>query len=376
MKFKILTGLILIILLASCGNKKKSAAGPGAFAQGKVTVTAVKVEPETYKITEQFPATLRAKTIVQLRSDVTGYLKEILVPDGAYVRKGQALYVLDKSRYQAAYNQAKAAVQQSQADLSQKKRDLERYQDLLQHDAISKQTVDQASTAVKTSEANLAAAQATLDKASTDLDHATIHAPISGELGIVQVKTGDIINAGQTLINTIVDANPMYVDFDVPQSQISEFTGKGSSAKEYLLQLGDSSFYPEKGKLLTINNVVDPTTGTIQVRLQFPNEKGLLKSGMNALVSMDHLVHKTLAIPTEAITRILAETSIYLVDSQNVVRAKQVEPGQVVGSLTIIEKGLSPGDRVITNGLQKIRPGDTVKVEMAGRVADSSRQQK
>lgn len=375
MKFKILTGFIFILLFTSCGDKKRSAAGAGAFGRMKATVSAVKVSPASYQITEHFPATLRAKSIVQLRSDVTGYLKAILVPDGAYVKKGQPLYVIDKSRYQAAYNQAKAALQQSQADLAQKKRDLERYQDLLEHDAISRQTVDQAATAVKTSEANLAAAQAALDKAATDLNHATINAPISGELGIVQVKIGDIINAGQTLINTIVDDNPMYVDFVVPQSQISQFTKEGSSEKEYLLQLGDSSLYPEKGKLLTINNVVDPTTGTMQVRLQFPNEKQVLRSGMNATVLVNHPANNALAIPTKAITRTLTETSVYTVDRHNVVQLKRVKPGEQLDSLTIIQKGLTPGDRIVVNGLQKIRPGDTVKVEMAGEAADSNSRQ-
>jgi membrane fusion protein (multidrug efflux system) len=355
--------LIMGISLISCSNKNKSGA---AGAYGKLppaSVTVYMATPAIHQITERFPGTLIANSIVQLRPDVTGYLEAIRVPDGSFVKRGQVLYEIDKSRYQAAYNQAQANLQQVQADLSQKQRDLERYQDLLKHDAIARQVVDQANTAVETSKANVAAAKAALDRAATDLDHAVIRAPMSGRIGIVQAKVGDIINAGQTVLNTIVNDNPMYVDFDVPQWRYSEFSRNTSLHRKYYLQLADSSLYPEAGKLLVINNVVDPSTGTIRVRLEFPNSKGALKSGMNAVVVIQHPSDSNaLAIPTKALIQTLNETSVYTVGSENVVQVKQVVPGPQLDSLTLIEKGLLPGDKIIVNGLQKARPGDTVRI--------------
>jgi len=330
----------------------------------RATVDAVSVSPKTYNITEAFPGTLTANTIVQLRPDVTGYLEAIRAKDGSFVTKGQPLYDIDKSRYQAAYNQANAGLQQAEADLAQKQRDLKRYQDLLSHDAIAQQVVDQEETAVKTSQANVAAAKAALSKASTDLNHAIMRAPVSGKLGIVEVKIGDIINAGQTLINTIVNDKPMYADFEVPQSQIEEFTGNQMAHKQFGLKLADSSLYHETGKLLVVNNTVDPNSGTIRIRVEFPNKQGRLKSGMNAVVMISHTSDSgALAVPTKALVQTLAETTLYTLGAGDVVQVAPVIQQEQLDSLTIV-KGLKPGDRVIVDGLQSIRPGDTVNVRI------------
>jgi membrane fusion protein (multidrug efflux system) len=350
------------MLVASCGNKTPA----GATHAPRATVTAVTLKPAVYTISEEFPGTLEANTEVQLRPDVTGYLEAVKAADGSMVRRGQPLYDIDKTRYQAAYNQAAAALQQAQADLDQKQRDLKRYQDLLQHDAIAHQVAEQAGTAVKTAEANVAAAQAALHRAATDLNHATMRAPISGKLGILQVKVGDIINAGQTLINTLVNDDPMYADFSIPQSRIAEFTRHAGGSKDtwqYWLKLADSTQYASQGKLLMLDNKVDPSTGTIRVRLVFPNSHEVLKSGMSVVVVLRHPTDSsTLAVPTKALIQTLAETSVYTLGAGNVVAVKRIEPEAQLDSLTIV-RGLQAGDRVVVEGLQQARPGDTVNVK-------------
>lgn len=357
------------IIGGACGNGKAPSAGMGG-PHMKATVSATTVNPTSYTIDEKFPATLIANNIVELRPDVTGYLEAIRVKDGSNVSKGQVLYEVDKSRYAAAYGQVGASLQQAQADLAQKQRDLERYQNLLSHDAISKQTVDQAATAVKTAEANVAAAKAAVQKAGTDVNHAVLRAPLSGKIGIAQVKVGDIINAGQTLVNTIVNENPMFADFDVPQARIGEFTGgskqmAGEPARKFYLQFADSSRYDQTGKILAINNIVDPQTGTIRVRLEFPNKNGWLKSGMSCVVVMEYNTGANqLAIPAKAIIQTLAETNVYVLGPGDVVQPRPIEPGPITDSMLIIRKGLSAGDKVIVEGLQKVRPGDTVNVQM------------
>lgn len=351
--------------LSSCSGNRQQA---GAMKAPRVSVTAYTVNPSTYTVTDNFAATLQANTIVELRPDVTGYLQAILAKDGSLVKKGQPLYEIDKSRYEAAYNQAQAALEQAKADLAQKQRDLARYQDLLKHDAIAKQTVDQASTAVKTSEANLAAAKAALAKAGTDLSHSVLKAPVSGKLGIAQVKIGDIINAGQTLVNTIVNDDPIYADFNVPQAETGVFS-KSNSSVSYHLQLADSSVYPEPGKLLVINNMVDPTTGTLQIRLEFPNHHGELRSGMNAIVQVSHPSSAgAVAIPTKSLIQTLAETSVYVISDADVIRDQQVQAGATIDNGLTLVKGLQAGQRIVVNGLQQAHPGDTVNV-----IADSTR---
>lgn len=362
----IVPAMVTALSLYSCGH----GGSPGANmmgARGPVPVKTVTVEPASLTVTESFPATLTANNTVELRSDVTGYLEAIIAVDGSWVNKGQPLYKIDESRYQATYNQASAALQQASADLAQKQRDLERYQNLLSHDAISRQTVDQASTAEKTSEASLAAAKAALARAATDLQHAVIRAPVSGKIGIAQVKVGDIVNAGQTLINTIVNDNPIYADFDIPQSRYREFFESyehpQASGRAYFIGFADKSVYPQQGKILLVNNAVDPGTGTLRVRLVFPNKDGELKSGMTAVVLVKHpTTAGQLAVPANAIQQVLSETSVYVVGENNVVQTRAIQAGPQVDSLLIVNAGLKPGDRVVTEGLQRIKPGDTVKV--------------
>ncbi|WP_344980972.1 efflux RND transporter periplasmic adaptor subunit [Compostibacter hankyongensis] len=354
------------LLLGSCGNAQKGGA-PGGMMP-KPTVVATTVEPTAYTVTESFPGTLVANNMVEIRPDVTGYLEAIRASDGSWVQKGQPLYEIDKSRYSAAYNQSAAALQQAQADLAQRQRDLERYQNLLQHDAISRQTVDQAETAVKTAQANVAAAQAAQAKSGTDLNHAIIKAPFSGRIGIAQVKTGAIINAGQTLINTLVNEDPMYVDFDIPQSRFHEFVSEEqhpSPSRKFYIRFTDGKVYEQDGKILLINNTVDQTTGTIRVRLVFPNKNGELKSGMSCVVLDKHRTpENSLAIPPEAIIQILDETNVYVVDEHHVIRSRDITPGAQTDSLLIVQEGLKAGDIVVVSGLQKTKPGDTVNVQM------------
>ncbi len=378
-KTLIFSSLVFIFsfLLASCGGgDKKPATADQAAAMPKPVVNVITTEAQSYKVSSQYAATLEAYSIVKLRADVSGYLKFIKVQDGAHVRKGQVLYSLDKSRYQAAYNKAKAALSEVKTSLALKQRDLDRYQDLLKHDAISRQTVDQATTAVEAAQASLRAAEAAVESAATDLRHTDIIAPESGKIGIVQVKVGDLVSAGQTLINTIVNENPMYADFEIPQSDIAEFTDPAIK-RTYAVRFSDGSAYDKPGRLVVVNNAVDQTTGSIQIRLQFPNDKGILKSGMSAIVLVQHPTDSTaIAIPTTALVHILAETSVYVVNEDNKIESRNVEAGPEIGNKTIITSGLKPGEKVVVEGLKKVRPGVEVQVQADQQeAADSSVQQ-
>ncbi|SJZ81552.1 membrane fusion protein, multidrug efflux system [Chitinophaga eiseniae] len=365
--------IILVALLGTaCGGGKKQQQQAAMMGMMKATVVAQEVVPASYTVHTQFPATLTAHDEVAIRSDVTGYLSAIKVKDGSMVKKGQPLYEIDKSRYVAAYGQVAATQQQAEADLAQKEKDYERYKTLLEHDAISKQTVDQAYTAVMTSKANLAAAKAAVARAGTDVNHAIIRAPVSGSIGIVQIKVGDIVNAGQTLINTLVNEHPIFADFDVPQASIPQFyrIQKGQGDEKFFLKFTSGETYSEQGKIQAINNIVDPQTGTIRVRLVFGNKDGQLKSGMSGVVVMQYATPATqVAIPAKAIVQNLSETSVMTLTKDNVVKPVHITPGPVTDTMLIVEDGLKAGDRIIVEGLQKVRPGDTVNVAGPGTPA-------
>lgn len=370
--------LIIIALLGSaCGGGKKQQQQAAMMGKMKATVVAMEVVPASYTVSAQFPGTLVAHDIVDIRSDVTGYLSAITVKDGSVVKKGQPLYEIDKSRYVAAYGQVAASQQQAEADLAQRERDYERYKTLLDHDAISKQTVDQAYTAVLTAKANLAAAKASVARAGTDVSHAVLRAPVGGSIGIAQIKVGDIVNAGQTLINTVVNEHPIFADFDVPQASIPQFLRiqKGQGEEKFFLKFTSGESYPEQGKIQTINNIVDQQTGTIRVRLVFENKESLLRSGMSCVVVMKYTTPATqIAIPAKAIIQNLSETSVLTLTKDNVVKPVDITPGPVTDTMLIVQSGLKAGDRIIVEGLQKARPGDTVNIAGAAPGAAAGKQ--
>ncbi|MBV8252204.1 MAG: efflux RND transporter periplasmic adaptor subunit [Chitinophaga sp.] len=354
-----------VVVFSACGGGKKKQQQAMMMAQMKATVVPYTVQAGSYTVVEKFPATLTANNIVEIRADVTGFLTAIKVPDGSNVTKGQVLYELDKSRYSAVLSQSAASQQQAEADLALRQRDYDRYQSLLEHDAISKQTVDQAKTALLTAQANVAAAKAAVARAGTDVNHSLIKAPVSGKIGIVQIKVGDIVNAGQTLINTVVNETPMYVDFDVPQSRVQEFTKLKHSPGDikFYLQFTNGERYNEPGTIRTINNMVDPSTGTVKVRLSFANKDRLLTSGMSLVVLMQYATAATqLAIPAKAIVQNLSETSVMLLTKDNVVKPQPISPGALADTMLLVNSGLNPGDRIVVEGLQRVRPGDTVNV--------------
>jgi len=349
--------LPMCLLLCACGGKQKPAQGP----MPRNTVSTYEVKAASYVVTESFPATLTAHSIVEIRSDVTGFLEAIRAKDGSTVKKGQVLYEVDRSRSLASYDQARASVAQAEADLAQKQRDLERYSNLLKQDAIARQTVEQASTLVKTAEANLAAAKAAQARSGTDISHAVIRAPGNGKIGIALVRVGDLVSAGQTTINTLVNEDPIYADIDLPQNRYAEFK-KGATHRYFISQ--DGTVYPQEGKVLLINNMVDQQTGTIRVRLTFPNKEEILKSGMSAVVQLKYNTSDTaVAIPSKAIVELLGEVKAYVVDQHNVIQQRPIVRGPIIDSLLIVRSGLQAGDRVVVEGIQKIRPGDTVNIK-------------
>ncbi|WP_162946453.1 efflux RND transporter periplasmic adaptor subunit [Chitinophaga barathri] len=357
------TYLMLIPLLAmACKGKQQQAGGP----MPRPGVTVYEVKPTEYVVTESFPASLIGNVIVDIRSDVTGYLEAIHTKDGSTVKKGQILYEVDKSRSQATYDQAEASVLQAEADLAQKKQDYQRYANLLKADAISRQTVDQALTAVKTSEAILAAAKASRARTGTDISHSVLRAPQDGKIGIAALRIGDLVTAGSTTINTLVNEDPIFADIDIPQARYGEFAGntkKDSAGIKYFIAFPDGSVYPQEGKVLLINNLVDPKTGTLRVRLTFPNKGETLKSGMTALVQIRYHTPNQIAIPAKAIVELLGEVKAYTVDQHNVVQAVPIQKGPIVDSLMIIHTGLKSGQRIVVDGIQKVKPGDTVNVK-------------
>lgn len=350
------------LLLTSCGQGNSKQA-PASVA---VPVNTYQVLSKEVTGQDSYPGTVVAISEVELRPQVNGYITDIYIKDGQKVAKGQKLYEIDRSKYQASYNQARATLQSAKANLEKIKKDVERYKVLSEKDAIAKQRVDYVEADFQTAQAQVAAAEAALSSASTDLGYSVITAPFSGTIGISQVKIGSQVSPGQTLLNTISSDGPVAVDFVISESEIPRFNKLSQGAQPdslFTLRLSDGSKYPYPGKLAAIDRAVGRQTGTLTVRLNFSNPEGLLIPGMtgNVLV-LNRDIGQQLVVPHKAVTELMGEYFIYKVQADSVIQQK-VELGAKVNDLVVIREGVSEGDRVVVEGTQKLRQGAKIQLE-------------
>lgn len=351
--------LLVPVFLSSCGNQadQNRPAGPQT-----VSVTTTPVVSELVAHSRNYPGTIVPFNETELRAEVSGYLTGILIPDGAAVRKGQALYEIDRVRYASARDQARANLSIAESNFQRVQKDVERYKQLDKQNAIAKQTLDYAITDLSNAEAQVASARAALTTAETNLNRSVIKAPFSGVVGISQVRQGALVAAGSTLLNTVSSLNPMTVEFSINEKDISYFVELQKSAKGsdslISIRLPDGNHYPSFGTIATVDRAVDPQTGTLRIRAQFDNPEGKLRAGMNVAVQVLNKVEAPqLVIPYKAVQEQLGETIVYIVLPDSTVEQRGVKTGIKTGQHIVITDGLSEGDIVVTEGLLNLRNG-------------------
>lgn len=355
---------VSILFLSSCNNKNKQAPPPPQAVP--VSVTTVSLSDAVYY--DEYPGTVTALNEIQLTAQVSGYVTGVYFKDGDKVRKGQKLYSIDAQVYKANYQQAVADLQVQQTNLLKAQKDAARYHELDKHDAIAKQQVDYADAALDAAKKQVAAARANVASVQSNVKFASIYAPFSGTIGISQVKKGTAIVAGQTILNTISTDNPMAVDINVDEKDISRFVhlknnGTGSKDSTFLLILPDQTQYPVPGKIYLIDRAVDPNTGTIKVRVSFQNNENILRSGMSCVVRVkNNNSVQQLTIPYKAVTEQLGEFTVFIVGDSSKAQQKRVALGTKIADKVIVKSGLQPGDTIITEGVQNLQDGIKVQV--------------
>ncbi len=359
----IFTALVLTsgLFLQACGNKEaeKKGAGPGMQAPATPVTTAL-VSQEVVTGIRSYPSNVVPLQETEIRAEVSGYITNIYVADGAYVSKGQRLYEIDRVRYAAAVDQARANLEIAKANLARVEKDLQRYEKLADQDAIAKQTLDYAYTDVNNQKAQVQAAQAALTTAKTNLQRSVIVAPFSGNIGISQVRSGALVSAGTTLLNTISSTNPIAVEFQINEKEIPEFTGlqAGKTSTTINLTLPDGSTYGSLGRISTIDRAVDPQTGTLKVRASFDNPANTLRAGLNLTLNVASTkAHEEMVIPYRAIFEQLGTFSVYTVNDSSTVDLKQIALGQKLGDKVVVASGLQLGERIVVDGVAALKQG-------------------
>jgi RND family efflux transporter MFP subunit len=371
------TGSVLVVgfCLALTGCAREPAAAP-ATAPLPVTVS----YPVEQEVTDYADFTGRTASVdsVEVRAHVWGYLDKVNFKEGALVRKGDVLFELDPRPYQAALNQAKAKVAQDEAQLAYDEAEYQRNLNLARNGAVSRSDLDKVAAARGVDIANVAADKALVVSRQLDLEYTKVIAPVSGRVSRYVVTVGNLVQsgdqAGGTLLTTIVSVDPMYVYFDVDEHTVLRVRqlireGKAKSARDsevpVWLGLANEDGFSHRGTINFVDNQVNPKTGTLRLRGVFPNKDEALSPGYFARVRVRiGFPHPALFVSDRALDTDQGQKIVYVVDKDNQVVSRPVRPGALHDGLREITDGVKPGERVIVNGLQQVRPGITVEPKL------------
>lgn len=367
----IAAAVFILSAVAGCGEKNAGAQTQGS-AMPAPEVAVVTVAPERIAITAELPGRVEATRVAQVRARVAGIVLKRVFKEGSDVKAGDVLFRIDPAPFQAIVNSAQAVLAKAEANLAQAGLKAQRYKPLVETSAISKQEYDDALTAQKQTAADVASAKATLDTARLNLGYATVTAPISGRIGRAQVTEGALVGQGEaTPLAMIQQIDPIYVNLIQSSTEVLQIkqalakgklksTGQGQA--KITLVTDDGRTYPHAGKLLFSDLAVDESTGAIMLRAEFPNPERLLLPGMYARARLEQAVNEqAIAIPQQAVIRTLDGASVMVVGADDKVATRPIKTDSAQGDKWIVSQGLQAGERVIVEGLQKVKPGATVK---------------
>jgi len=359
-----------ILLLGGCQNTHGRPAAPPRVPE----VATVTVGTERVVLSTELPGRTSAFRIAEIRPQVNGIVQRRLFEEGASVTAGQALYQIDPASFQAALENAMASLGKAEANLPAVRSKAERYREALADNAVSRQDSDDAAAALKQAEADVQLWKATVETARINLGYTRISAPISGRIGKSNVTEGALVTAHQPMaLATVQQMDPVYVD--VPQATTEllrlrrrledrRLRRNGTKQNKVRILLEDGTSYPSEGTLQFRDVSVDPTTGSVTLRVIVPNPDGILLPGMYVrAVVTEGVNEKAILIPQQGVVRDPKGNPVALiVDGEGKVEQRMLGLDRAIDDKWLVSSGLSPGDRLIVEGLQNVRPGDPVKV--------------
>ncbi|MCH4809710.1 efflux RND transporter periplasmic adaptor subunit [Vreelandella neptunia] len=371
----IILNLLVMALLTGCEAKSEEEVASSAPPPPEVDVVEVVAQPVV--LSESFTGRVEAAETVELRPRVSGYIQEVAFEEGGLVEEGDLLFLIDQRPYQARIGAAQAELAQARSQSAQTGSEAERARVLLGRQAISQEVHDQRQSALNNARAMVDAAEAALDTAELDLEYTRITAPVSGRAGRAMVTRGNLANADQSLLTTLVTIDPIHVYFDADeQAAFASHTMLNSGESNSLkIELGGDAARQFTGTLDFIDNRLNPNTGTLQFRALLANPDGRIRPGEFARVEMPVArMEQALLLDRKAVLTDQDRRYVYVVGENNLAERRQVSTGRQVGAQTVITEGLNAGDRVIVNGVQKVfMPGMEVSPQqVAGAPADNT----
>jgi RND family efflux transporter MFP subunit len=356
------------LLVSACA--RNVAAQQQAAQLPQVTVaTAI-----TRKVTEfdEFTGRFEAVERVEVRPRVSGYISSVNFTDGNEVKKGEVLFVIDPRPYVAERDRARAQLAQARSQLALAKSERERAAKLLGQRAISQEELDTRTAGDEQAQASVAAAKAALDSAELNVEFTRVTAPIAGRISRALVTSGNFVSNGQTPLTTLVSLDPIYATFDGDEQAYLRYGkpvrtsahGSSEARSPVVVGLANESGYPHQGSMVFVDNALDPATGTIRSRALLDNHERLFTPGLFARIRLlDSAQHEAVLVNDSAIGTDQTVRYVLVVGAGNKVEYRPVQLGPVIEGLRVVQSGLTAGETIVVNGLQRVRPGAQVQVQ-------------
>jgi len=370
-----------ILLFAACaaivGCESRAKPAPPSPLQ----VSVIEIKPGPVTVYDEYTGQTQAPGTIEIRSQVTGLVERQAFTDGVRVRKGDVLYVIDQRPFQAQLEQAQASLAQAQATLLNAQQNLARNARLIEQHAVSQQDYDNAVAQERSATAQVEAQKALVRNAKLNLEYTTLRAPRDGFMSSSQVKPGALVTAQQTLLTTLYSSDPMWVNFTISeykllavQKRLKRAPGESADdAQPFRLQLADGTDYPLPGKLDFVDATVDQRSGTLNARISVPNPDRTLRPGLFVRVIVPAFQNtNAIRIPQRAVQELQGLKSVYVVSADGKVQPRQIAASSRVGNDWVVDSGLVPRDRVVVEGLGKLKPGMSVDPRTVALTSDGS----
>jgi membrane fusion protein (multidrug efflux system) len=372
-KQSFLSILAVAFVITSCGNKNDKSAQAGGAPQVKEYKT-LTLETKSATLNTDFPASIQGQQNIEIRPRVEGYIDKIYVDEGAVVKAGQPLFKISAPEYEQQVRTATASIKSAQADLSSAKLAVNKVKPLVEKGIISKYDLESAQYTYESALASVAQANAALVNAKTNLGYTTVTSPVNGVVGSIPFRLGSLVSSNTTEpLTTVSSIGNVFAYFAMNEKALLNFSqsGTGTSLEQKIKQLpavslllSDGSTYPEKGRIETVNGLINTETGSVNIRARFPNPKGIIRSGSSTTVRIPNEVKDVILIPQSATFEL--QDKIFAVTVGKDGKTKNVNIAKLentAGNYYVVTSGLKAGDQIVLEGVAALKEGTEIKAQ-------------
>jgi membrane fusion protein (multidrug efflux system) len=366
------TVILSTFILGSCGSKNKQAAG-GQGGEQVLDYKVLTLEPHPATLNVDYPASIQGQQNIEIRPKVDGYVEKIYVDEGSIVKKGQLLFKINAPQYEQEVRTAQAGIKTAEADLSLAKMQVNKVKPLVEKDIISHYELESAEYTQQSKAAALAQAKASLVNAQVNWGYTTITSPVNGVIGSLPYKLGSLVTGTTTdPLTTVYNTSNIYAYFALNEKQLLDFSkdstgttsfkSKLSKLPSVILILPDGTTYGHTGRVETVNGLINTATGAANLRADFVNPQGIIRSGSSATVRIPNTVKSGLLVPQSATYELQDKRFVYLVDKQNKIKNVAIQVmDNTAGQFYVVTDGLHAGDKIVLESANNLPDGTTIK---------------